>query len=63
MSYYASRNDEMLNINGDLKSGFASPGKDYNKSQPKTRQSNLQPTSPTVKNNFKKSMVFSIEMT
>ena len=63
MTYYSHRQDEMLNINGDLKSGFLSPAKDQNRSQPKTKQSIVQPTSPTVKSNYKKSMMFSIEMT
>ena len=60
MSYYPSRNDEMLNINGDLKSGIASPSKDYNKNQSRTRQNNATPSSPTVNNNYRKNMVFSI---
>jgi hypothetical protein len=55
----------MLNINGDLKSGFSAqkPGNGARRDEQKTNNNeNYAPNEPEARMKYRKSMVFSIEM-
>ncbi len=63
MNYSAS--DQMLNINGDLKSGFSAqkPANNGRRDEPKLNNNeNYAPNDAEARMKYRKSMVFSIEM-